>query len=301
MQTRHRAAATALLLTAATGLAAATGGTAQASGTHPGHRAAPKLVITIKSKAGAVKLSDDKFRPGNTIFRVKNMDGKASKGLIQILRLRPGYTLTDAFNDFALAFPSGNTPADVAAVNRVYDNVVFYGGMEAHGKPTKASKWAVKINKAGTYYVVNLDKQKLTSFTAKGTKQKRSLPSRSGFINAEVASNPSGNTFVAGKHNATSGWMSTANKAKEPHFVDVEQVKKGTKNSDISKMFAGTGPSVFVPHGASASTGVISPGHRFLWAYQLPKARYGVLCFMPSRNDGVPHAVMGMHTVFNIR
>ena len=52
---------------------AATGGAAEASGSHhTGDRAARKLAITIKSKAGAVKLSDDRFRPGNTIFKVKN-------------------------------------------------------------------------------------------------------------------------------------------------------------------------------------------------------------------------------------
>jgi hypothetical protein len=300
MQTRHRAAATALLLTATAGLAAAGGGAAQASGSHTADRAASKLVVTIKSKSGAVKLSEDKLRPGNTIFRVKNMDGSASRGLIEILRLKPGYTLTDAFNDFPQLFTDPPTPDSIAAINRVYDNVVFYGGMEAKGSSSKVSKWAVRIDKASTYYVVNLDKNVLTSFTAAGAAQKRSLPSKSGFINAEVASNPSGNTFVAGKHNATSGWMSTANKAEEPHFVEVDQVKKGTKNSDISKMFKGTGPSVFVKGGASASTGVISQGHRFLWAYKLPKARYSAMCFMPSKNDGVPHAVMGMHTVFNL-
>lgn len=74
MQTRYRAAATALLLTATTGLAAT--GAAQASGTHhPGARAASRLVVTIKSTANGVKLSESKIRPGNTIFKVKKTDG----------------------------------------------------------------------------------------------------------------------------------------------------------------------------------------------------------------------------------
>ena len=245
-----------------------------------------------------MKLSDDKIRPGNTFFKVKNVDGKASKGLVQILRLKGSYTLGDAFDDFALAFPEDeSTQPDVDAVNRIDDNVVFYGGMEAKGDGSKVSRWAVNIDKPGTYYVVNLDSgAPPTTLTAKGDHQKRLLPSRDGFINAATGAHGIGNKFVAGRHNASRGWMSTRNKAEEPHFVDVEQVKKGTKNSDITKMFQG-GPNVFVKHGGSADTGVISPGHRFLWAYHVPKGRYGVLCFWPSSTDGMPHALMGMHTV----
>src|SRR4029079_11140583 len=118
----------------------------------------------------------------------------------------------------------------------------------------------------------------LTTLKAKGDSQKRALPRRDGFINAETGAHGIGNKFVAGKHNANRGWMSTRNKDKEPHFVDVEQVKKGTKNSDITNMFQG-GPNVFVKHGGSADTGVISPGHRFLCAYHVPKAQTGVPWF----------------------
>jgi hypothetical protein len=300
MDKRSRAAATtALLLTASIGGLAATSGAAQANHTHPADRAG-SLTITIKSKAGAVKLSDDKFRPGNTTFRVKNMDAKASKGLVQIFRLKDGYTLNEAFADFGQLFTDPPTADSIAAVNRIDKNVVFYGGMEAKGKPSAVSKWAVNIDKAGTYYVANLDRNSITTFTVKGAHQKRALPHQDGFIDPTTGKNASGNTFKAGKHNAASGWMSTTNKAKEPHFVDVEQVKKGTKNSDITKLFNGTGPNVFVKHGGSADTGVISPGHRFLWAYHVPKGSYGVLCFWPSKEDGMPHAVMGMHIVTHL-
>src|ERR1044072_130406 len=74
MHTRYRAAAVALLMTAAGGVVAI-GGAAQASGSHhAGAGAGKTLTITIKSKAHAVKLSDTKFRPGNTIFKLRNMD-----------------------------------------------------------------------------------------------------------------------------------------------------------------------------------------------------------------------------------
>jgi hypothetical protein len=299
MQTRFRAAATALLLTATAGLAA-TGGAAEASGTHhTSDRGAKSLTITIKTKAGSVALSDSKFRPGNTVFKVKNA---GDKGLIQVLRLKPGYTLPDAFGDFALAFPSDeNTPPDVPAIKRIDKNVVFYGGIETPRTATRpANKWAVKIDKAGTYYVVNLDANTLTSFKVKGDKQKRTLPAKDGWINAAPGPGGAGNVFKAGKHNAAKGWMSTTNSAHEPHFVDLEQVKKGTTDADVSAMFGGTGPPVFKQGGHAVDTGVISPGHTFLWTYGLSKGRYVAMCFWPGKADGMPHAFMGMHKVMNL-
>ncbi len=295
MQTRYRAAATALLLTATAGMAA-TGGAAEASGSHhTGAGAAKTLVITIKTKAGGVKISDTRFRPGNTVFKVKNAGGK---GLIQVLRLKPGYTLSEAFADFQAGF-GGSTP-DVAAIRRVDRNVVFYGGMPTPGKPSKpAHIWAVNLNKTDTYYAVNLDAGAVTPFKVKGDRQRRGMPAQDGFINAKVSNNAAGNTFKAGKHNAARGWMSTTNKAKEPHFVDLQQVKKGTTNADISKWFKG-GPNPSVKGGRRSGTGVISPGHRFLWHYNLTKGRFVALCFWPSKMDGTPHAIMGMHTVFNL-
>jgi hypothetical protein len=295
MHTRYRAAATALLLTATTGLAAT--GAAQASGTHhPNGRAAHKLVVTIKSKASGVKLSESQIRPGNTIFRVKNAGGP--NGLMQLLRLKPGYTLTDAFSDFAAAFPD-NAPPDVAAVNRVDKNVVFYGGMETPHKAGKVNTWAVDVDVKGTYYVVNLDANALTPLSVKGHHQRRAMPSADGTINAAPGPGGAGNAFKPGKHNAAKGWMSTTNRAHEPHFLVVQHVKKHTTKKDVLNALQGSGPpKIFLKGGTD--TGVISPHHTFVWAYGFPKGKYFVTCFWPSKSDGMPHAFMGMISLFNL-
>ena len=296
MQTRYRAAATALLLTATAGLAA-TGGAAEASGTHhTSARAGAKiLTITVKSEAKSLKLSDTTIRPGRTVFRVKNIDGKASRGLIQLLRLRAGYTAVDASNDIPAAFNG-----DTAAVKRVDDGIVFYGGMPAKGdKSTPPTQWAVNLGKPGRYVMVNFDHQIFASLTVAGAKEKRGFPARTGFINAVTSSNAAGNDFEAGKGMPHLGWMSTRNSAEEPHFVELQQVKKGTTDADISRAFKG-GPDPSVHPGGHASTGIISPGHRFVWTYRVPAGRYAAMCFFPSQMNGVPHALMGMHTVFNL-
>jgi len=297
MQTRYRAAATALLLTATAGMAA-TGGAAEATRTHhTDTRAAHRLTITIKTKAGGVHLSDTRFRPGNTIFKVENAGGK---GLIQVLRLRPGYTLKQANADFEAAF--GNPP-DVKAVHRIDRNVVFYGGAKTPGKPSKpAKKWAVKIDKADKYYAVNFNSNALTPFRVKGSKQRRALPGQDGWINMDNGAAPGTNVFKFGKHNAARGWMSSTNYAKEPHFVVLEHVKKSTTKKDVRDFFknpAGN-PDFEAKDGRGTDTGVISPGHRFLWSYHLPSGKYLTMCFWPSKLDGTPHAFMGMWKLGNL-
>jgi hypothetical protein len=285
MQTRHRAAATALLLTATTGLAA-TGGVAHAAQTHHAAHHSSKLVVTIKTKASGLKLSESKIRPGNTVFKVKNAGGK---GLIQVLRLKKGYDLGQAAADMGAGLGGG----DVSAIRRVDKNVVFYGGIETPHKKGNVNMWAVKIDRPGTYYAVDFDTNQLQPFTVKGHRQHRWLPTQTGWINATPGPNGVGNVFKAGKHNAHKGWMSTTNKAHEPHFVDFEHVKKSTTKHDVAEAVQSPNAPSFLLKGA-VNTAAISPGHTFLWAYHLPKGKYVTLCFWPSKVDGMPHAMMGM-------
>lgn len=295
MHTRFGAAATALLLAATTGLAAT--GAARASGSHdPSARGAGKLVVTIESKASGVKLSETRIRPGRTIFRVKNAGGP--NGLMQLLRLKPGYSLVDAFSDFAAAFPPDkSTPADVTAVRRLDKNVVFYGGMETPHQPGKVNSWAVEVDVPSTYYVVNLDASALTTLTVRGHHQKRSLPRPTGTINA-VSRPGGGNAFKPGKHDAARGWMRTANRAHEPHMALLHHVKKHTTKPQVLQDLQSRAPKHFLD--GSTQTGVISPHRAFVWSYGLPQGRYFVTCLFPSKRDGIPDAFRGMVSLFDL-
>jgi hypothetical protein len=291
MQTRYRAAATALLLTATAGLAA-TGGSAEASGTHHTSAKAAHLTVTITSSKKAVRLSVDQIRPGRTTFKV--VRGHRGGGLLEVMRLRKGYSLRHAFSDFGKAFgPTTN----VKAVRRIDRNVVFYGGMPAPEKGAPATKWAVDIDAHDKYYAVNLDKNNLSSFMVKGKHQKRSWPSADGRLNMAR-----GNVFRSGDSNANKGWMNSTNNAREPHFVDLEHVKKNTTTQEVADFFANpTGePTFFNKDGRSAETGVISPRHTFRWHYHLPRGKYLAMCFWPSKVDGTPHAFMGMWKLIDL-
>jgi len=294
MQTRYRAAATALLMTATAGMAA-TGGAAEASGTHHESKAAKSLTVTIKTTKKAPKLSRDTLRPGRTTFRVVRGHGG---GLIQVLRLKKGYSIVEAASDFGKAFPEDGPP-NLKAIRRIDRKVVFYGGMPTPAKDAPANKWAVNIDKAGRYYVVNLDKNNLSTFKAKGKHQKRSWPSADGKLNIA-----DGNVWKPGSDNARKGWMNTTNNAVEPHFVVLNHVKDGTTIQEVQDYFndpaAPPVPPFAAEDGAEADTGIISPGHKFRWHYNLPQGSYLAQCYWPSKVDGMPHALMGMLALMDL-
>jgi hypothetical protein len=298
MHTRSSAAATALLLTASAAGLALSSGSAQATGSHVSHRAATKLVITIKDTGTSVSLSDSRIRPGNTIFKIK-AHGQGSSGL-QVVRLVDGYTLTDAFTDLNAAFGG-----DVPSIKRVDRNIKFYGGNQMNPKGAGPTFWGVRLDKAGTYYVLDIDSNALTTLKVKGTKQKRALPASDGWINMATASDGVSNVFRVGKNNPKAGWMSSTNNAKEPHFVDVGHVKKSTTRADVVSYFtdpaAPETPPFAAADGAFAAAGVISPGKTMIWSYSLPRGRYLVDCFWPSKIDGTPHAIMGMFKLFQLK
>src|SRR5262249_40486942 len=153
-------------------------------------------------------------------------------------------------------------------------------------------------------YVVNVDNNKMTTFSAKGTAQRRGLPATSGTINMATAKDGVTNVWKPGTNIAKHGFMSTTNHAKEPHFDDLVHVKKSTTDQDAENYFndpnAPQVPPFAAPDGAAAAAGVVSPGHSFVWSYRLPKGKFLVACFWPSRTSGMPHALMGMWKLFDI-
>jgi hypothetical protein len=290
MQTRSRAAATtALLLTASVTGLAAVGSSAQATThTHTAARAAAAPVVTITANKCGVKLSTDKVRPGKTMFRVT---GKAH-GSIQLLRLKKGYTIADLAKDIGPLMAG-----DVPTIRRVDKNVVFYGGMPVPQAGAPANKWGTDVDKNGTYYVINLKRNDIATFKAKGSHQTRSLPSADGKLGMKGSM-----SFNAPASNPNKGWMKTTNNAIQPHFIDLGQVKKSTTAQDVQDWLSNpTGPPPFAkPGGGGASTEVVSPGHTIVWKYHVPKGKYLSLCFYPDKDTGVPHAFMGMFALFDM-
>jgi hypothetical protein len=289
MQTRTCAAATALLLTAAAGMAA-TGGAAEAAATHhAGAKAAKSLTVKITSTKKGPVLSRHRIRPGYTTFRIVHKSG--GQASLELLRLRPGYSFKQLRRDIPKI--TGD-PVSTKAVKRVDRNVVFYGGMDVSKKVPSAT-FAADIDRAGTYYVVNIFKGQRSTFIAKGHHQRRSHPSADGRINAGA-----GNVWLSKATVAHKGWIRTTNKAAEPHFVELDGILDTATDQDVADWFNNpSGPPTWMS-GTSFNTEVISPGHTFYWKFSLPTGRYAIDCFFPSKATGMPHAFMGMYKVLTL-
>ena len=296
MQTRYRtAAATSVLLLTATAGLAATGGAADASGTHhtSARVAGKSLTVTITSTKSAVELSRSTLRPGRTFFKVVRGN---TGGSMQLLRIKHGYSLAKAGRDFGSAF-SGNTKA----VRRIDKYVVFYGGMDVPAPGARPNIWGTNIDKAGKYYVLNINRNlPPASFRAKGTYQHRHLPVPASWIN--MVSGPGGsNAFRSPTNVPHRGWIRTTNNAHEPHFVELQKVKESTTKKDVNDYIAGGGhgqPPWALP--TSRGAGIISPGHNFVWHLRAPMGKYVVACFWPSKVTGMPHFFMGMFKLLHL-
>lgn len=285
MHARTWAAATALLLTASvTGLTAA--GTAEATTPRSGHAKAAMLTVNVSSTKKGPVLDATTIRPGNTVFSMTR--GNAG-GSIEIMRLKAGYSISQAAADFGQLFKG-----DTAAIKRIDRLVVFYGG--AAVPKTGASQIGFKLDKRGTYYAVNIDKNTLSTFKVAGAAQSRRLPSADGHLDMIK-----GNKFQAPSGLPDAGWLKQTNHTVEPHFMDFEQVKGSTTREQVRKYFdsgAKGRPSFGLP--GYAGTLILSPGHTIVWQYAVPKGKYVVACFWPSKMTGMPHAMMGMWNMLNL-
>jgi len=300
MHKRTRAGGTALVLAVSVTGLAATSGSAQATTHQPAHRSAhhaagkaSSLTVKITSNKKAPKLSVAKLRPGKTLFKVYRGN---KGGTIQLLRLKPGYSLRHAARDMQKMF--GQPSPKV--VRRVDKNMVFYGGMDVPAKGvSKPNQWGVDLDKKDTYYVVNFNGGAPAALHVAGKHQRRSLPHAKGYVN--TVGTVGDNRFKTPANDPHKGWMKTVNKAAEPHFVLLNKVKESTTNQDVQDYFdsGAQGPPPFaLPD--STETNVISPGHSFVWKYHLSKGKYLTLCFYPSKSDGMPHAFMGMWKLFHL-
>jgi len=287
MQSRTRAVAAGLLLTASlTATSLATDGADAAAGqgaTNRSTQVTPRLArpvtVDIAVTKNGITRSRTGFRPGWTRFNIRSSGGG---GTVEVMRLRHGYTVRMLRRDFGRLF-SGN----VKAVRRIDHGVNFYGGSEVLRHRT--ASFVTHLG-AGRYLIANLDKGTLVRMRVSGRPQLRSHPHGSGRINL-VHDDRFGNPGVR-RHE---GWMRSINKTDEPHFIELDHVKRSTTRRQVQRWFdqgATSDPAWGLK--ASAGTLVIGPGHTVYWKYDLPRGKYLEACFWPSDENGMPHAFMGM-------
>lgn len=90
-----------------------------------------------------------------------------------------------------------------------------------------------------------------------------------------------------------------------PHFFEIQSVDAGKTDGDISAFFkspaaqGGSNPSWLAPTKDIPSIPLLSPGQSTDVTMNLVAGRYALFCWMPDAN-GTPHALLGMHKVFDV-
>ncbi len=93
----------------------------------------------------------------------------------------------------------------------------------------------------------------------------------------------------------------------QPHFVEVSKVPDGTTLENIEATIAGfmggtpEAEPIAETDFAGFATTVDQAGGTTIWVtMDLEAGTYAALCFFPDRETGMPHAAMGMYTVFTV-
>jgi hypothetical protein len=186
----------------------------------------------------------------------------------------------------------------------------YYGGYQ--GGPGTTDYWATLT--PGLYRVIELGNGKgghaVVSFrvASYGSMASPSASARGGLQSAIAASPPNLNHDVWRLY--PSGWLHhqpvlrngdllVANTTDELHFFTALPVKTGTTAAQVVAFLNGAkGAKNVMRNGLSPTTGVISPGVGIILDLRAGGGWYVATCFMPDRETGMPHALMGMDTIF---
>lgn len=249
-------------------------------------RAAAAPVIKATMTKSTLKLSTHTVRAG--LLQFKAVTGKGQH-ILQMLRLHPGYGPQDLGPDIGKAFRG-----DLAAIARVDDNVDWLSGATA--LPGKPGRFEISL-KAGTYIAVDQNGNGFDQLAVTGSVQKRTpVKTHGAIITYTYGFDSLPETLPA------SGWVTTENRADQPHFIEMDRVKGNTTDKQVEKYIksGARGKPPWALKG-SAGLGVLSPGVTGSWQYTLKPGRYLVQCFWPDRFTGMPHFFMGMWKLIDLK
>jgi hypothetical protein len=88
----------------------------------------------------------------------------------------------------------------------------------------------------------------------------------------------------------------------QTHEFHLVRVPDGTTAAELLQCFTGppSGGALTVPPIDSGGAAAIAPGSTHWVELHLAPGTYAALCFVPDINTGMPHAFMGMITVFTV-
>lgn len=250
--------------------------------------------LTLSVSAEGVEGVPESTEAGRYLLTVNGEPpSETSPGGVLILQLPEGVSMDDAMAQGAEA---QDGPPDF-----YYDSILPGGASIAESGPGVAvidlqpGDWIVAGAQLSTQPVIMTVTGELPA----------TLPepdSNATFSLSEMVIEISDGALVAGEN-----VIKIENNGDQPHFVDLNKVPDGTTNENIaatvqSEMSGTPAPGAvdfadvqFITSSADQSSGTT------MWMpLTLEAGTYAALCWFPDRETGMPHAFMGMHTVFTV-
>lgn len=249
---------------------------------------APYHVVTVHVNNQRILVGKNNvIGAGRTLFHVVTHKGDHQ---INVVRLRKGYTPPQFAQDIGKAFGQG----DVKAINRVDREAIFRGGAES--RPGWSNSFSANLG-PNLYYFFDSNTNKAVPVKVVGKMSPRKAVPTSSLLDIYTYGFAPGSRPIL--HNGTT---LLANRADQPHFVELQQVKQNTTAREVKAFFkhgAQGQPSWALR--ATEGSGVISPGKTSALTLNLPAGKYLVACFWPDFKTGMPHAFMGMWKLITLK
>lgn len=166
--------------------------------------------------------------------------------------------------------------------------VTFEGGSSTVGPGESFS--AVQELTEGKYVGLDINTNEYAEFDVAGDAGDAELPSTTATIDAVDYS------FEASGLKAGKQPVLFTNSGKEPHFALAAPIKPGKTIEDVEKSLKDeSGPPPIIED-ETVSTGILDGGREQVVDLELRKGAYALVCFVPDRAGGPPHAFKGMIT-----
>jgi hypothetical protein len=186
-----------------------------------------------------------------------------------------------------------HTPAETVEAGKAWGDqgkplpewIRFVGGVSQVGPGGTFS--AVQELTAGNYVGVDIGSNEYVPFkvTADGGGE---VPSPTATIEAVEYG------FATKGLKAGKGQVRFTNSGKEPHFAFAAPIRKGKTIEDVRKALTSEeGPPPIVEE-EGVSTGILDGGFSQVIDLELKRGKYALVCFLPDRKGGPPHAFKGM-------
>ena len=271
-----------LAATAALGLAAAGCGSDDDEKPGGGASKPTKMAIKLSGSGRQLEFTVPKSVKGGLVEMTFTNSTKKDASA-QFVRAGKGHTAQEALQAGAAWGEKGKPLPEWAHVAGGFGQV-----------KAGASNTATQQLPAGDYVVADLDSNTSAGFKVTG---------------GGVSGSPSGQaTITASEYKFEATGLQAGrkevvfdNRGAEPHFVAAAEIRPGKTIADVQKFIRTEKGEPPINEQSGFSTAVLDGGLKQSVQFELKSGKYALLCFVPDRKGGPPHALKGMVSEATVR